>query len=165
MKYEGLEKLNDLRQKGIITEEEFQREKAKILTGNTSQGPWGMDGKTFCMLMHLSLLLNACGFGWILPIVMWITAKDDDPRVDIHGKIIFNWLLSALIYAMVGVMLVFVIVGIPILWAIGICSFIFPIIAAVKANDNVAWKYPLSIPFFKIEELPKAIEDSASTAR
>jgi uncharacterized protein len=45
--------------------------------------------------------------------------------------------------------LVFAIIGIPLLIALGLVSVTFPIVAAIKANNGVVWKYPLSISFLK----------------
>jgi len=53
--------------------------------------PWGMELKTFCMLMHLSQLTNSVipGFGIILPIVMWATNKESSSSIDEHGKTLY----------------------------------------------------------------------------
>ena len=111
----------------------------------------GMKPDTFCMLLHLSQLLNGLlpSAGTIVPIVLWAMKKDESPLVDQHGKIILNWFISCLIYVMVSFVLLFVFVGILLLPVIAILAIVFPIIGAVKANDGIMWKYPLSIPFFK----------------
>ena len=67
--------------------------------------------------------------------------------MDAHGKNAANWLISAAIYAVVSVLLVFVVIGIPMLIALGAASIAFPIIAAIKANNGELWKYPLAITF------------------
>jgi hypothetical protein len=53
--------------------------------------PWGMELKTFCMLMHLSQLTNSVipGLGIILPIVMWATNKESSSSIDEHGKTLY----------------------------------------------------------------------------
>jgi uncharacterized Tic20 family protein len=71
------------------------------------------------------------------------------PGLDEHGKNAVNWLISAGIYAVVSVLMVLVIVGIPMLIALGIASIVFPIVAAIKANNGELWKYPLSITFLR----------------
>ena len=60
-KYEKLKKIEELKEKGTITEEEFQREKEKILneeskqpTTVTKQPLFGLQENAFLMLMHLS---------------------------------------------------------------------------------------------------------------
>lgn len=115
--------------------------------------PWDMEENTFLMLMHLSLL---AGFiiplaGIALPIVMWATNKDHSAKIDQHGKVIFNWMISSLIYFVISLILMFVIIGFFSLIALIIVNFVFIIIGAVKANNNgELWPYPLSIQFFKV---------------
>ena len=53
-----------------------------------------------------------------------------------------------MIYTGIGILLLFVLIGAPLLWALGVCSIVFPIVAALKANEGRFWKYPLSIQFF-----------------
>lgn len=157
MSYEQLEKLDELRQKGVLTEDEFKAEKAKILnSGPASAEPvdtarlyWGMEENTFCMLLHLASLANwffPFG-GLILQLVMWATNKDASSAIDVHGKIVLNWYISLFIYTVVSVLLCFVIIGIPMLIALLICDLVFAIMGAVKANRGVVWRYPMSIRF------------------
>ncbi len=39
--------------------------------------------------------------------------------------------------------------ALPMLGILSLLSIIFPVVAAVKANNGVVWKYPLAIPFLK----------------
>lgn len=161
MSYEQIEKLDELRQKGVLTDEEFQAEKAKILNASPAPAPaadpvsdspklyWGMEENGFCMLLHLASLGNfVFPFGGlILQIVMWTTNKHASPVIDAHGKVVMNWFLSYFIYAIVSIVLCFVIIGFPMLLALLICDVVFAIMGAVKANNGVLWKYPMSIRF------------------
>jgi len=61
MKYEDLKILDELKEKGSLTEEEYQREKARLLNENDhssaggSRNPlYGLSENTYLMLMHLS---------------------------------------------------------------------------------------------------------------
>ena len=69
--------------------------------------------------------------------------------LEIHGKNVVNWIISSVIYAVGCIPLLFVFIGIPLLLALGVCAVVFPIMGAIKANDGVAWKYPLAITFLK----------------
>lgn len=109
---------------------------------------WGMNENTFCMLMHLSQFAAGSGLGVILPIVMWATNKDQSPTIDRHGKNIFNFMLSILIYGFVSGILCIFLVGFLMLAALAIVYIVFPILAAVKANNGEYWEYPLCIRFF-----------------
>lgn len=116
--------------------------------------PWGMEEKTFLMLMHLSQLAGVVvpGAGFALPIVMWATNKDQSQEVDRHGKVILNWMLSALIYSFICFVLIFIVIGIFAFFALMITNLIFAIMGAVKANEGILWRYPLCITFFSVEE-------------
>ena len=113
--------------------------------------PWNMELNTFCMLMHLSqfagIIVPMAGF--ILPIIMWATHKDDFKEVDEHGKVILNWFISALIYSAVSGILVIIIIGFLGLIAVSICGIVFAIIGAIKASNGEVWPYPLCIRFLK----------------
>ena len=101
------------------------------------------------MLLHLSQL---AGFviplgGLILPILIWQLKKEEMPELDIHGRIVANWIISETLFTIISIVLVFVVVGIFLLIPLSIIAIVFPIIGAIKANEGQAWKYPLSISF------------------
>ena len=151
-KYDDLKKLEELRERGAITEEEYQQEKSKILNSNYSNQPdktGGMDENTFIALMHLSQFAGFIffGLGFIAPIIMW-TINKENKKVDMHGKNIANFMLSMFIYFAVSGILCMVLIGIPMLIVLGILELIFIIMATVKAANGEYWKYPLSITFF-----------------
>jgi len=61
---------------------------------------------------------------------------------------LLHLILSSLIYAVIFSILIVILIGIPLLWALALLFLIFPIIGAIKANDGEVWPYPLSIRFF-----------------
>lgn len=156
MKYQDLKILDELREKGSITEEEYQREKEKILncpdessSGTATQKPlFGLEENTYLMLMHLSqlagILIPVVGF--VLPVIMWLTNKENNAKVDLHGKNIMNFMISFLIY---GFVCAITIILIPLSIVVGIVFLVFLIMASVKANSGTYWKYPLTIQFLK----------------
>jgi hypothetical protein len=124
---------------------------AERTNGNDTARYWGMDERTFSMLLHLSSFMSMAVpiAGIILPIVMWATNKNDSQIIDAHGKNVINWMISLIIYLIVSGFLCLILIGIPILLALFICSIVFTIMGAVKANNGQVWKYPMSIRFFK----------------
>lgn len=162
MDLDKLEKLNELRAKGVITEAEFQQQKDKILNeaevttvsvGNSSATLDFNDVKTYGMFMHLA---QFCAFilpvlGWVVPLVMWLSRKEN-AHIDQQGRIIFNWIISALIYGFVSLILVFIVIGIPMLVALVVCNIVFVIMGALRAKDGIVKNYPLTIRFFSVEE-------------
>lgn len=148
-KYDDLRTLENLREKGAISEEEFQREKARILNSNNNS-LWGMTEKTFITLMHISQFAGILlpGLGFALPVIMWLTNRDN-PNVELHGKNITNFMISMLIYSAISVVLIpFFLIGIVFLCILALLEIIFVILATVKASKGEYWKYPLSITFF-----------------
>src|SRR5664279_3021215 len=85
--------------------------------------------KIWAMLSHLSGLF---GVGIILPIVLYLSMRQESAYVARNASAALNFHLSVLIYAICCIPLVFVIIGIPLLIVIGIGSLIFSIIAAVR---------------------------------
>ena len=114
------------------------------------QDPREAETRQMALLLHLSHFA-----GWVIPvlglvapIVVWQLKKNDLPGLDAHGKNAANWIISELIYGAVCFVLCFVVIGFPLLMLLGLMSAVFPIIAAVKANNGEVWKYPLAISFF-----------------
>ena len=109
------------------------------------------DEKQMGMFLHLSQLASLVVpvGGIILPIVLWQTQKEKMPAIDAHGKMVANWMISCLIYAVVSVILMFVLVGFLTILAVAVMGVVFPIIGAVKANNGELWEYPVTIKFIK----------------
>jgi len=156
-----LNKLEELRRSGAINDDEYGRAKDRVLnapppplsaTQTWTPVPMDVESETrqWALYLHLSILTGYVVplAGWVVPIVIWQIKKDRLPGLDIHGKNAVNWIISHLIYAIVCGLLFLVAVGIPLMVALGICAIIFPVVAAIKANNGEVWKYPLAIRFF-----------------
>lgn len=154
-----LERLNALREKGAISQEEFERAKAAALSQGQGIGQKfddavnsvSKDENTWAMLIHLS---QFCGYalpilGWIVPLILWLVKKDLSSYIDAHGKIVMNWIMSQFIYHVISGLLWLVIIGIPLTLALIIVGVVFPIIGALKATEGECWAYPMSIAFLK----------------
>lgn len=116
-----------------------------------SQAPTQQD-KTLGMVCHL---LGLAGyvfwlFGNILgPLILWLVKKDTSEFVDDQGKESLNFQISMTIYGMGAGLLSFVLIGLPLLFAIAIFDIVMIVIAAVQANNGVRYRYPLCIRFIK----------------
>lgn len=109
------------------------------------------ESRQWSMFLHLSVLTTYIVplAGLVAPIVIWQMKKNDSPKLDMHGKIVVNWVLSMILYMIVSVVLSFVIIGLPMLLALVVLNIVFPIIGGIKANNGETWRYPLSIRFMK----------------
>jgi uncharacterized Tic20 family protein len=180
---EELEKLKKLRDEGTITDEQYERARAKLLEEHAEEAggkPVAAElaegenrprrrrrdsedeedyfdrprrekqAREWCMVLHLSLFAgHTVPLGGIIaPIVIWQTQKEKMPEIDEHGKNAVNWVISNILYVLICIPLCFVFVGFALLILLAALNVIFPVIAAMKANEGRAWKYPLAIPFF-----------------
>lgn len=108
--------------------------------------------RIWAMLCHLTALLIFIGipFGNLIgPLVVWLIKKNDMPLVDSHGKESLNFQLSMTIYALAAGLLIFIVIGIPLLIGLMILNLVLVITAAVKVNNGVNFEYPLTIRFLK----------------
>lgn len=108
--------------------------------------------KQMGLFLHLSQLINAVAwpFGIVLSVILWQTQKDKMPALDAHGKMVVNWTISATIYGIISVFLIFVFfLGILTGAAVWIMAIVFPIVGGIKANNGEFWEYPLTIKFIK----------------
>lgn len=102
-------------------------------------------------ITHLTQLLDyVTGFGgFLVPLVLWISNKDQVLDMDVHGRSILNFQISMFIYCLLSIPLIFLFgLGVLLLIAIGIIAFVFPIINAIKASNGEDPYYPLCIRFF-----------------
>ncbi|MFO7721568.1 MAG: DUF4870 domain-containing protein [Gillisia sp.] len=110
------------------------------------------EDKQLLMITHLSQLLNfITGIGgFIVPLILWATQKEQVAGMDIHGKMILNFQISIFIYSIVSIPLILLFgLGIFLLIAIGLISLILPIINAIKVSNGEMPDYPLSIKFLQ----------------
>ena len=71
-----------------------------------------------------------------------VLEKDLSPKIDAHGTIVLNWILSELIYGMIFFLLSFIVIGWPLLILLAGLSFVYPLIGAAKASQGDIWNYP-----------------------
>src|ERR1051325_682996 len=112
---------------------------------------WNM----WCHLITLAGLIVPFG-NLIGPLVVWQMKRNEFPSVEEHGKESLNFQLSILIYLIGGGGAVFILsffcIGlllIPILIVIPLAGLILAIIARLKANDGVMYRYPLTLRLIK----------------
>lgn len=103
------------------------------------------DARMWGMFAHLSAFTGVvtAGIGAIVgPLVIWQMKKEQFPFVDDQGKEALNFQITMLIYSLVSGLLTFLCVGFFLLMAVGIVDIVFTIVAGIKANDGVRYRYP-----------------------
>ena len=118
--------------------------------------------RQWAMFAHLSalaggLLTSAVG-GWgffIGPLVIWLMKKDEMPFVADQAKeaLNFNIMVTAIFVILLILTILSLGIGalltVPVMLIVGIGSLVFIIIAAIKANQGVAYRYPVNVRLIK----------------
>ena len=108
-------------------------------------------GQNWAVGLHLS---QYCGFvafylGFIAPILIWQLKKEEYPSLDVHGKIVTNWVISFFVYSSISIVLCFFVIGFFLLPIVLLLGVVYPLIGAIKASQGEVWRYPLTIDFIK----------------
>ena len=98
--------------------------------------------KLWVVLAHLSIFF---GVGIVLPLIIYLVKRDESAAVAFHAKEALNFHISIYLYGLLCIPLLFVFVGFPLLIILGITSSILAIVAAVRAADHQAYRYPFTI--------------------
>ena len=119
--------------------------------------------RQWAMFAHLSALLGGIlTSGWagsigcfIGPLIIWLVKKDTMPFVNDQAKeaLNFNITVAIVFFALFLLALLTLGIGLVIslpLWIIiGIAWLVLTIIAAIKANEGVAYRYPFTLRLVK----------------
>ncbi len=118
--------------------------------------------RQWAVFAHLSalaggLLTSALG-GWgffIGPLVIWLIKKDTMPFVDDQAKEALNFNITVSAAFLILLVLTIITLGIggfvtlPLMGILGIAALVFIVIAAIKANEGVKYRYPFTLRLIK----------------
>jgi uncharacterized Tic20 family protein len=107
--------------------------------------------RTWGMLCHLVVFVGyIIPFASIIgPLVIWMIKRDEMPFVDDQGKESLNFQITIMLALIVSAILMFVLIGVVLIFVVVIFQFIVVIIASIKANEGVYYRYPLCIRLIK----------------
>lgn len=106
------------------------------------QPAFNSSDRLLVVLAHLSGLL---GVGLLLPLIVYLVKKDDAPAVAAHACEALNFHISLLIYAIACIPLIFLLIGVPMLFALGVTGLVLAVVGAVRASEGKPWRYPLTL--------------------
>jgi len=109
------------------------------------------DERTWGMLCHLVVFTGyIIPLAWIIgPLVVWMIKRDEMPFVDDQGKESLNFQITIMLAMIASGLLMFILIGFVLIFVVVIFQFIVVIIASIKANEGVYYRYPLCIRFIK----------------
>ena len=119
--------------------------------------------RKWALFAHLSVLAGglvtwgwAASFGSFLgPLIIWLVKKDTMPFVADQAKEALNFGITLTILCVALLMLTILSLGIgalvtvPLFILIGLGALVLVIVAAIKANEGVAYRYPITLRLIK----------------
>lgn len=103
------------------------------------------DERTMAILVHILSI-----FFWIFPgLIIYLLKKDESSYVAEHAKEALNFQISLTIFYIISGVLVLLLVGLLFFVILYFANIILCVIATIKANDNILYRYPFSIRFVK----------------
>ena len=119
--------------------------------------------RQWAMFAHLSAIAGGLltssvmgGIGCILgPLIIWLMKKDTMPFVADQAREALNFNITVAIVMLILVLLgvgtfgVGFVVTAPLMLIVGVAALVFVVIAAIKSNEGVAYRYPFALRLVK----------------
>ena len=103
------------------------------------------DARLWAMLGQLGGII----LGFIGPLIVMLVFGPRNAFVKKESTEALNFQITVLIGYVVSFVLMFIVIGIFLFLAVWILSIIFCVIAAVKNNQGIEYRYPINIRFVK----------------
>lgn len=117
----------------------MENEPAEVITQEITQ-----DSKNIAILTWIGTLF----FGFIPSLIIFLIKKDD-PYIQDQSKEALNWSITAIIGYFAGFILTFILIGILVLMAVGICHLVFCIMGAVAVSNGKPFRVPYALRLIK----------------
>ncbi|HEL3159597.1 TPA: DUF4870 domain-containing protein [Stenotrophomonas maltophilia] len=105
------------------------------------------DQRTMALAAHLLGIFT----GFIGALIIWLINKDDASKAFVtdQAKEALNFQITVTIAMVISIILMIVIIGGILAPIVGVINLVFCIIAAVKANNGEAYRYPFTLRLIK----------------
>lgn len=102
--------------------------------------------RNWAMFAHLSpFLASFIGLPFLGPLVIWLAKRDEHPYVAEQAREALNFNLSMFIYMIAATFLMLLFIGFLIVPVLGIVWLVLMVMAAVKASNGEAYRYPMTM--------------------
>jgi len=100
------------------------------------------DEKTMAVLSHVLTFVASI----LAPLIIYLVKRNESAFVEAHAKESLNFQITVLI---VCVLLAITIIGMLLIWVVGIMALVLVIVATIKASEGKLYRYPFTIRFIK----------------
>jgi len=102
------------------------------------------DSKNLALLLWLGTIF----FGFIPGLLIYLLKKDDAYLLD-QSKEALNWSITALIGYVAGMILTIILIGVVVMFAVGICHLVFCIMGVIAASSGKPFRVPYALRLIK----------------
>ena len=105
------------------------------------------DDKTMALIAHLSGIV----VGFLGPLVIWLMNKDkaDKGWLNDQAKEALNFQITVVIGYIAGMILSMILIGVFVIMAVLVGNLVLCIMAGMKANEGVSYRYPMTLRLIK----------------
>jgi uncharacterized Tic20 family protein len=100
------------------------------------------DEKTMALLSHVLTFF----FPLLAPLIIYLIKKDESAFVAYHAKESLNFQITLVI---ICIILFITVIGILLLWVVGIIGAVLVIVATIRASEGKLYKYPFCLRLIK----------------
>lgn len=111
---------------------------------STEERQWAMFGHLSGLIGFIIPIANV-----IAPLIIWQLKKDTMPFAAEQAKEATNFQITVLIAVVISFVLFLVVIGVVLLPLVGLAALVFTILAGIKANEGVAYRYPFTLRLIK----------------
>jgi len=100
------------------------------------------DEKTLALLSHILTFF----FPILAPLIIYLVKKDESSFIAYHAKESLNFQITMFIICFA---LIITVIGILLLWLVGIVYLVLIIVATIRASEGKLYKYPFALRLIK----------------
>ncbi|HEX3846512.1 MAG TPA: DUF4870 domain-containing protein [Steroidobacteraceae bacterium] len=126
-------------------------------------GTAGSDERGWAMAAHLCGLLWILGSGGLIfppfgglalftilgPLIILLAKRETLPFAASQAKESLNFQITLWLVALICLPFVFILIGIVMLWILGVINLVLVIIAAIRVSDGTPYRYPFCLRLVK----------------
>ncbi len=129
-----------------IEEAFFETTSSELGGPSKSERQWAMG----CHLIALcGVVVPVPSANLLGPLILWLIKREDGAFINDQGKESLNFQISLFIYFLACLLLSFIGIGFILILPLAIFGLVYVVIAAIKANEGTAFRYPLCIRLIK----------------
>jgi uncharacterized Tic20 family protein len=102
------------------------------------------DSKNLALLLWLGTIF----FSIIPSLVLYLVKKDDAYLLD-QSKEALNWSITVILGMLAGMILMIILIGFLVVWALALCNLIFCILGIIAVSSGKPFRVPFALRLIK----------------